>query len=95
MGEMIQSSFYESRWGQEKLNPAGYATFEPKRGLNRRQGFEYIATRSLSGSEAGRFQALLKSSASSPEVTDADPGQDAGNPSAPENKRFDEVERAA
>ncbi|WP_022962306.1 trigger factor [Halopseudomonas pelagia] len=92
MGEMIQSSFYEAVV-QEKLNPAGMPSVEPKE-LSEGKDFEYIATFEVYPEiTLGDFSAIEVERVDS-EVTDADldkmleilRGQ---------NKRFDEVARAA
>lgn len=92
MGEMIQSSFYEAVM-QEKLNPAGMPSVEPKDPAEGKD-FEYIATFEVYPEVTlGDFSAIKVERVES-EVTDADldkmldilRGQ---------NKRFDEVERAA
>ena len=92
IGEVIQSSFYEAIM-QEKLNPAGAPSVEPKE-LNEGKDFEYIATFEVYPELAlGDFGDISVERIES-EVTDADL-EKMLEILRKQNTRFEAVERAA
>ena len=70
IGEVIQSSFYEAVM-QEKLNPAGAPSVEPKT-MEEGKDFEYIATFEVYPEVALVDFSAIKVERVESEVTDAD-----------------------
>lgn len=92
IGEVIQSSFYEAIM-QEKLNPAGAPSVEPK-SMEAGKDFEYIATFEVYPEVAlAGFEAISVERPES-EVTDADVDTMLET-LRKQNTRFEAVERAA
>ncbi|PKM05430.1 MAG: trigger factor [Gammaproteobacteria bacterium HGW-Gammaproteobacteria-6] len=92
IGEVIQSSFYEAVM-QEKLNPAGAPTVEPKE-LAEGKDFEYTATFEVYPEVALGDFAAIKVQRIESEVTDADLDKMLETLRG-QNTRFEAVERAA
>ena len=92
IGEVIQSSFYEAVM-QEKLNPAGAPSVEPKT-MEEGKDFEYIATFEVYPEVALADFSAIKVERVESEVTDADVDTMLET-LRKQNTRFEAVERAA